>query len=323
MLKKYYLVCDYREKFGKDIPNDHYGLNSLLQIRSSIEDLGYTCAYFGGVNELIQAIKTQDYDRNGIYLNFNDGIATKSKRGQTPMLLELMGVAYSGSSPLTHLAASDKYYTNCFLDGKFRNLIIPRFKLLKNKDDVEINDMAFPVILKPNDEGSSLGINEKSVCFNMLEARTQYDSIKTYGDIIVQQFIRGYELTNYFIRDRSGNILFNELLLVSKNGSAEMNEMIFTYDDKSNHKRKYYDPTSCIGRDVTAKIKRVTAKIASAVNVLSLGRADYRYLDGKLYFIELNTVPAFGKSSDVGEICNLYGFDFNDIVKLFLKSADQ
>lgn len=322
MLKTYYLICDYREKFGSDIPNDHYSKRSLFQIQKSIIAAGYNCVYFGGINELIHAVETGKYDKNGVYLNFNDGIETKSKRGQSPMLLELMGVKYSGSSPLTHLAASDKYFTNKFLDNKVPNLFIPKYQLLKNACNLQNTTLNFPIILKPNDEGSSLGINDFSVCYNVDDALIQYQSIQSFGDILAQEFIGGYELTNYIIRDHSGEILFNELILIGKNDSAEMNNMIFTYYDKSEHRRTYYDPLDYIDSKAIEHIKLTTAKIASTINILSLGRVDYRYFQDKLYFIEVNTVPAFSITSDVGEICNLRNYDFNEVVRLFLESVD-
>lgn len=322
MQKTYYIICDYREKFGKSVPNDHYSKKSLFQIQKSILTTGHNCVYFGGIKELVHAVETGDFDKKGIYLNFNDGISTKSKRGQTPMLLELMGVKYSGSSPLTHLAASDKYFTNMFLENRIPDLLIPKSELWKDDCDLKKTKLSFPIILKPNDEGSSLGINNNSICRNIDDALAQFNSIRSFGDIIAQEFIYGYELTNYVIRDHSDKILFNELILIGKNDSVEMNDMIFTYSDKSEHKRKYYDPSSFIDNSNIERIKYITEKIASEIDVLSLGRVDYRYFKDKLYFIEINTVPAFSMTSDIGEICNLHKIEFDKIVKLFLETIN-
>ena len=162
-MQNYYLVCDYREKmvFNNE-KNDHYSYKSITNIINTINSLGYNCLYFGGVKELITAIQTGIYDKNGIYLNFNDGLFSASKRGQTPILLELMKVKYSGSSPLTHLAVSDKFFTNQFLKDKIDKLLIPDCSLISNRKDLMTLNLSFPIILKPNDEGSSLGIDSNN-----------------------------------------------------------------------------------------------------------------------------------------------------------------
>lgn len=322
MIKKYYLICDYREKFKNRSQNDCYSYKSVQQITYSLAELGYDCTYFGGTKELIEAIHTDNYDKDGIYLNFNDGINTVSKRGQTPMLLEMMGVKYSGSSPLTHLAVSDKYFTNKFLAEKIKDLTVPRNILIKNKKDLS-SLINYPVILKPNNEGSSLGIYEDSICRNFNDVATQFNKLKPFGDILLQEFISGYELTDYFIRSKSNKILFNELLLISKDGSAVMDNKIFTYEDKINHKREYFTPINYITSKEINKIKRVTENIAYELDILTIGRIDYRFLNGNLYFIEANTVPAFSKTSDIGEICKIYGLRYEDILKLLIESLNQ
>lgn len=318
---KYYLICDYREKFESNEPSDHYSYNSVMKMRETINLLGFDCEYFGGVQELLHAANTKEYDKNGIYLNLNDGIKTISKRGQTPILLEYMQVKYSGSSPLTHLIISDKYFTNDYLNNKIPNLFIPKCILVKKERDLESIDLQFPIILKPNDEGSSIGIFPDSLCYTIREAKKVYRRIKDYK-VLAQQFIKGYELTDYFIRSNTGKILFNELLIVSKGKSPVMDDMLFTPDDKFNHHRTYYNPIDVIGREITNDIKKITNLIAAQFNILTLGRVDYRYSENKLYFIEANTIPAFSKTSEIGKICTIYHYDYNNIVKLLLQSID-
>lgn len=322
-MQNYYLVCDYREKmvFNNE-KNDHYSYKSITNIINTINSLGYNCLYFGGVKELITAIQTGIYDKNGIYLNFNDGLFSASKRGQAPILLELMKVKYSGSSPLTHLAVSDKFFTNQFLKDKIDKLLIPDCSLISNRKDLMTLNLSFPIILKPNDEGSSLGIDKNSICNNLVESFKQYEHIKDFGNIIAQEFINGYELTNYFITNNKQEILFNEIVLISKNSNKAMNYDLFSYDDKANHKRNYYNPIEVLKPQDINVIKNVTAQIAKSLNILTLGRIDYKFFNNDLYFIEANSIPAFSVTSDIGEICRLYGYSFANILKLLLNSLN-
>ncbi len=321
-MAKYYLICDYREKYKKSTEKDCYSYKSIQQILCSLTRLGYDCVYFGGTKELIESIHTNNYDKEGIYLNFNDGIDAVSKRGQTPMLLDIMGVKYSGSSALTHLAVSDKFFTNKYLENKILDLIIPPNVLVKNQKDLTY-DLRYPVILKPNNEGSSLGIYEDSLCKTTSEVIQQYNKIKHFGDVIIQEFVNGYELTNYFIRNKSNIILFNELLLLSKGNSINMDNKLFTFEDKIEHKRKYFNPANYLKANEIKKIKSITEKIAHNLEIVTLGRVDYRFFNNHLYFIEANTVPAFSKTSDIGEICKIYNLSYDNILILLINSLNQ
>lgn len=321
-MQKYYIVCDYRESavFNNQI-NDHYSLSSINNIIDTLKSLGYNCTYFGGVRELIGAIQNDNYDKTGVYLNFNDGLFTVSKRGQTPILLEMMKVKYSGSTPLTHLLVSDKFFTNQFLKNNVDGLLIPKCTLINKKEDLLSLDLNYPIILKPNDEGSSLGINEKSLCHSITECLKQYGKLKNFDQVIAQEFVNGYELTNYFIRNHHG-ILFNEILMISKKDDRTMDNDLFTYEDKSKHNRKYYNPIDILNSQQINTIKSITEKVANSLDILTLGRIDYRLYQEKLYFIEANTLPAFSITSEIGQICKIHGYTYTFILEELLKSLD-
>lgn len=319
---KYLIVCDYREKFPNPKANDHYSFNSILNIKNTINELGFQCEYFGGVNELIKAISTQKYDKEATYLNFNDGLHGEFKRGQTPFLLDMMNVVYSGSNPLTHLIISNKLFTNKFLDNKIKNLFIPKTISIKSTKEIENITLNFPVIVKPNNEGSSIGITNDSICNNLDEVKKIYDSIKRLGEIIVQEFINGYELTNFFMVDKKSNFVFNELLLISKDDDLNMNNKVFTSNDKFEHKRKYNDPHIILSDNIINEIKKITTAIAKELNIKTFGRIDYKLYNQKLHFIEANTNPAFSITSDIGEICKIYNKTFKEMIHLFLNSIN-
>ena len=156
----------------------------------------------------------------------------------------------------------------------------------------------------------------------MEDVRNQYSTVEKFGKILAQKFIGGYELTNYFIRDGSNKFLFNKLLLISKGDSMQLGNNVFTAEDKFEHKRKYYNPNLCLSVEQILMIKRITEQLAQELDIVTIGRIDYRLFSDKLYFIEANTVPAFSLTSDIGEICRIFNLNFTDIVKLLIASLD-
>lgn len=100
---KFYVICDYRENFrnysGKTekLYNDHPDRKNIYEIIPSVNSLGYECAYFGGIPELIHAIDQKKSFEDCMFLNFTDGMEQNYSRAQAPALLDIMNVPYSGS----------------------------------------------------------------------------------------------------------------------------------------------------------------------------------------------------------------------------------
>ncbi len=325
-MKKLYIICDYREKFpsltvGKKTYNDHISKQSMINLINSINSIGYEAEYFGGVKDLIKTYNQKDIMPEGIYVNLNDGLSEKHKRGQTPMLLEMLNVPYSGSDPFHTLLVSDKYFTNLCL--RQNNIQCPDSVMVSSQNDFsQIHDLHFPVIAKPNYEGSSIGITSSCFCqeFETAKLKTQ-DLLKEFDEVLVQEYVPGYEVTDLIIRQKGANIiLFNQPLSIAFQNQLFLSNEIFGIFEKSSNIRKYYLAEQIFSKSVTEKIKKISEKIAFTLSLNNFVRIDYRINDKGIYFIEANTNPAFGISSDVGKCCELLNISFESFVKLYIES---
>lgn len=295
----------------------------MINLINTINGIGYEAEYFGGVEDLIKAYNQKKIMPEGIYINLNDGLSEKHKRGQTPMLLEMLNVHYSGSDPFHTLLVSDKYFTNLCLRQK--NIQCPDSVRISSQDDLsQIHNLHFPVITKPNYEGSSIGITSSCFCqeFETAKIKTM-DLLKEFDEVLVQEYVSGYEITDLLVRQKGTNkILFNQPLSISYQDQLFLSNEIFGVFEKSSNIRKYYLAEQNLSKAVTENIKKTTEQIAFTLSLNNFVRVDYRVNDNGVYFIEANTNPAFGITSDVGKCCELLNITFKDFVKLYLESLD-
>ncbi|MBD5111301.1 MAG: ATP-grasp domain-containing protein [Ruminococcaceae bacterium] len=327
-MKKLYIICDYREKFpsltvGNKTYNDHISKQSMINLINTINSIGYEAEYFGGVEDLIKSYSQKRIMPEGVYINLNDGLSEKHKRGQTPMLLEMLNVPYSGSDPFHTLLVSDKYFTNLCLRQK--NIQCPDSVMISSQEDFsQIHNLRFPVIAKPNCEGSSIGITSSCFCpdFKTAKIKTQ-DLLKDFDEVLVQEYIAGYEITDLIIRQKgTNNILFNQPLSIAYQNQLFLSNEIFGIFEKSSNIRKYYLAEQNFSNTVTDNVKIITEQIALALNLNNFIRVDYRINDNGIFFIEANTNPAFGTTSDVGKCCELLNVTFESFVKLYIESLN-
>ena len=101
---KIYIVGEYREQFPSKLKernfNPHPSYSCITDIQKACEEKGLDCIYYGGVYELIHAIDSKEhFDSDVLFFNISDGLTQSYCRIQAPVLLELMGVKYTGSSP--------------------------------------------------------------------------------------------------------------------------------------------------------------------------------------------------------------------------------
>lgn len=170
--EKYYVVANTREQFLNEVLssrvyNDHPSKNSIDQIVSSLKSEGYNADYFGGVEKLMDAYSKKITFPKTLFLNLSDGLTQQSRKAQSAVLLEMLNAKYAGSDPMALLMANNKYYAKKVVSKKIR---IANDVLLYNPDTIP-SDVIYPVVIKPNGEGSSLGITQDSICNNEAELK--------------------------------------------------------------------------------------------------------------------------------------------------------
>ncbi len=318
-MKNINIICDFREDFenlsdGDIIFNDHPTRKSVEEICNILNNSGYNCNIFGGVNQLINAY-TQKFDLSNFwFLNMSDGLNQAYSRIQVPMLCEMLNVNYSGSSVFTVALMNNKHYSK--LAVKEKNINVPNGILINRSIKEQFlpnhNELPdFPLIVKPNTEGSSLGITESSICYNTQQLENALNNLTCFKEIIVEEYIPGYEITNLIIGN-AGDYRFNEVILTSIRNKIFLSKEVLGIQEKSLKLRKQFPASNFIDKDICEKIKQTSIEIFEHIGARDIARIDYRLSENnQIYFLEINSIPRISSTSECAVICKNKQITFN------------
>ena len=178
-------------------------------------------------------------------------------------------------------------------------------KKMKNKK------IKFPIVIKPINEGSSLGVY---ICKNKIQFYKNYKRLqKKYDQILVEEYIPGKEIQAAVM----GGKALGAIELIPKREFYD-----YTAKYSANAETTHVMPASLAPK----KYKEVLSLAKKAHKVLGcrgITRSDFRFFKGKFYLLEINTQPGMTKLSLVPEIANYSGIKFEDLVIWMVKDASS
>ncbi len=321
-MKNIKIICDFREDFdnlsnGDIIFNDHPTRKSVEEICDILNASGYTCEILGGVNQLIDAY-TQKIDlTQSLLINMSDGLIQPYSRIQVPMLCEMLNVNYSGSPIFAVSLMNNKHYSK--LAVKEIDIKVPNGILINRLIDEYISLHSiklptFPLIVKPNTEGSSIGISDSSVCNNMHQFEVALNDLLNFKEIVVEEYIPGYEITNLIIGN-PGDYRFNEVILTSVYDKILFTQEVLGLREKSQKIRKQYSAYNFLDSDLCSKIQQTSCRIFEHIGARDIARIDYRVTKtGEIYFLEINSVPRISSTSECAIVCQTHNIPFKKVL---------
>jgi len=233
--------------------------------------------------------------------------------GFVQSILETLKIKYTHSGVLASSLAMDKELSKIIF--KKNNLKIPRYLLLEKgkkinlNKKIKINKLKFPLIIKPNNEGSSLGVY---ICNNIRELNIKYKKlIKKYDKILIEKYIPGREIQVAVMGSRAL-------------GAIELVPKRSFYDYKAKYSRlaqtKHIMPAP-LPKTKYKEVLRLAKKAHQILGCKGITRSDFRYFKNKFYLLETNTQPGMTKLSLVPEIAKYCGIKFDDLVLWMIKNA--
>lgn len=326
---RYVILAEIRENYpslikGKKIYNDYVSQKSMLDFCETLNKLGFQCSFLGGMRELFAIYQSHADISNTVFINYNYGLPASYKRTQCPTLLELMNAKYSGANPFTALLVNDKEYTKRVL--RSADILSPASVLITTvehlQDKLNKSQIPVPLVVKPNCEGSSLGITKDSLCKDYTTAKTiACNLLKQFKEVIIEQYIAGYECTVWIIGNVD-NIRLVAPLLISENGNYYFEHKIFTMQDKAFGIRQYSLPEEVLSNKLVCQIKQIAKTIFTELGLQDYARIDFRINNGTIYFIEANALPIFSQTSEIGKISQLYNISYEEICKLVIETIN-
>ena len=320
------IICDFREDFKNlgdknTFFNDHPTRRSVEEICNMLCAIGYQCEIFGGVNQLIDAYIKKSEFPNTVFINMSDGLTQSYSRIQVPMLCEMLNVNYSGSPIFAVALMNNKYYAK--LAVQEINVNAPQGILVNNfnKEYILTHKQLlpnFPLIVKPNTEGSSIGISQASVCNSLNELDNALSELSAYSELLIEEYIIGYEVTNLIIGNHN-DYRFNEVILTSIQDKIILTKEVLGLREKSQKLREQFPASQYLDSDLCTKIRNESIRIFEHIGAQDIARIDYRVTTaGKIYFLEINSVPRVSSTSECAIICKKNNILFQDVLSEYV-----
>lgn len=331
---KYYLLCDCRENFknytatfeSSSLYNDHPSSQNLQEILDSINKLGYKCEYFGGIPELIHAVDNPNNieTENCRFINFTDGMDQNYSRVQAPVLLDILDIPYSGSGVFASVLMNNKHYCKQALMPY--NIVMPKSCVINKYipfSDSMIQTWSYPIFIKPNCEGSSLGISKQNVCQTYEELCQMINLLsEQYDEVILEEYVSGIDVTNYLIGNPE-NYIINDIVVAELFDSSPW--AVYGMEEKRNKLRTLYFNDEKLNSTIIKQIKQTSVQIAEIVGANDICRIDYRYdySKDKFYFLEINSAPRFSSSSEIGFIAKKKNITFDTMIDIYISAFNR
>jgi len=233
--------------------------------------------------------------------------------GYIQSILESEKVKYTHSGVLSSSLAIDKeiskkiFIKNKILTPPYFKFVFKKNLNLKNVIKKIDKSFKFPVVLKPINEGSSVGVyitNKKNFNYNLMK-------LIKFKEILIEKYIPGREI--------QAAILGNKKL-----GIIELKPKRKFYDYKAKYsssaKTEHIIPVNITYKNFN-KINTIAMKAHKLLKCRGVSRSDFRFFNNKFYLLELNTQPGMTSLSLVPEIASYSNISFIKLIEEIMKDA--
>mgnify|MGYP002661839266 FL=1 len=279
-------------------------LNSGAAIVAALQSRGIDAHPFDPKAQDIVQLKAL-----GFQTAFNTLHGTYGEDGTVQGLLEALGVPYTGCGVMASAIGMDKYRTKLVWQGL--GLPVPEFAVLHDNSDFAAieRELGLPLFVKPAVEGSSVGVVKVKEAGSLKAA---YQSVKhLHGEILAERFIGGGEYTCAVL----GNRALPSIRIIP---ATEF----YDYEAKYNRDDTVYQCPSDLNEADEALMRSLSVRAFAAIGGQGWGRVDFlKDTDGKLYLLEVNTLPGMTGHSLVPKAAAQSGLSFADLCVEILKTA--
>ena len=231
-------------------------------------------------------------------------------------VLEFLGIKYSGCKVKASAICMDKISTKRVL----KSLDIPLIKSVNvDKDNYkeEIKKLNFPVIIKPANEGSSIGMTKVN-SMNELDSAMEA-ALKCDREVLIEEYLQGQSATVGVlerIKDGKREIFATPIL--------EFRTKTEWYDYEAKYTKgltEFILPAS-FSPELTKKIQEIAIKAHKGCSCRGVSRVDFLIYNDIPYVLEINTNPGMTDTSDLPAQSACMGIGYNELVDIILHTAD-
>lgn len=283
-------------------------------IVDSLQELGHTVTVIKGP----EALRKSLHNINSFDLVFNksEGFKSRNREGLVPAMLEYYNIPFTGTDAYGFSLSLNKYHTKLIaLDN---DILTPNFVVINSINEInKIRELQFPIIIKPNSEGSSIGCrvfyqnSKQEILQHINELVDEFNQ-----PVIVEEYIKGIDVSVPIIGNKeTANCL----------GIVEFSCLDGSYPEIASTDIKYVEGfrTKIIEDNTffTEKIKSDSLKIYNALGCNDYARVDFRITEDAAYFLEINPLPTLFLNGAFDVCAKSDNQNIKDVIKRIVDSA--
>ena len=276
----------------------------------ALKKIGYHVKKFDPKFSSLNDIKKHKAD-----VIFNALHGKSGEDGQIQSFFEYLGIPYTHSGVLPSMIAMNKFLSKqLFIKHRIRT---PNYFFLSERDysdanlksKIKKNKLKFPVVIKPNDEGSSVGVK---ICKTLSSLKNHFNKLKKkYKNLIFETFIPGKEIQVALMGGRSI-------------GAIELRPRREFYDYDAKYKKSaktlHIMPAE-IPKNKYKEVLKISEKVNKILKCKGIVRCDFRFYKNQFYVLEANTQPGMTSLSLVPEIAKYSKISFVKLVKWMVNDS--
>jgi len=268
-------------------------------------------------------------NRVDMVFNIAEGRSGKFRESEIPAILDYLDIPYTGSNTFSLALALNKALTKKILIAE--NISTPRFQVFIRGNEELNPELKFPLIVKPNCEGSAKGITASNVVGTKDELFKRIKELKEIyrQEMLVEEFIEGKELTVGILENGKTTIL--PILEIDFSTCKNSGEYFYSWRMKEyqGNEELGLTPTfhcpARLDKEVERKVKEVALKTHHAVGCFDISRTDIRLnKDNIPYVLEINPLPGLDpRESNFPVMAYAAGMKYEDLIEAILMSATK
>ncbi|MBN2571290.1 MAG: D-alanine--D-alanine ligase [Ignavibacteriales bacterium] len=318
---------------GGASPEREVSKDSCVSILNALKNLGYNYVLIDPAYGLDQPKEEKDFfehkDLSEIsYKNYVKAIDSKildnvdlvfiglhgkwGEDGTVQSLIELRGLKYTGSGVLSSALAMDKSASKVMFQQY--GVRTPKWCVVQNNSvDLKLLDnkiklfFGYPCIVKPNDQGSTIGL---TVCRGEVELKAAIESALNFSDkALIEEYIPGRELTV--------GVMDKEVLPVLE---IKPKHGLYDYECKYSNGMSEYEVPANLPSRLAKRLKQQAMLAFSALGCKNYARCDFRVNKwNRAYCLEVNTLPGMTSHSLVPKMAKSIGIGFDELIDKIIK----
>jgi len=320
------ITYNLKKNISSEIPDAEAELDDIDTIRAIEKALGtadFDVTLYEATEDLWLLLKQ---NRPDMVFNIAEGMTGRGREAHVPAILNFLGIPFTGSDETTLCIAMDKALTKRIVAS--HGVKTPKYQVVKNSDSASaagfIPDpgLSWPVIIKPNSEGSSKGISDLSIVKDSAALRRVLaEKLGAYReDMLLEEYINGREFTVGILGNAPNLRVFSPMeILFNENSNG-----IYSREVKKDF-RKYvsYKCPPDISAGLRKEMESTAETIFNSLECRDFARIDFRLSPEKqLYFIEINPLPGLAPGySDFPMLAEFNGMDYTALIRNIADSA--